>query len=1057
MAKEILAKEKNGLRTAVIFFLLYYTVSAFAQEKITITGVVLDSTDRHPLSLVTVKVEGTDVATQTDNNGQFTIVASPDGVLMFNNLGYAPQRVSINGRNQINVSLTVVNENLSEVVVVGYGTQKKLSVTGAVSTVQNKELRQNSSASLASALAGRLPGLTSLQGGGGQPGRDDPTLYLRGAATTNNTSPLILIDGVPRDNIRTLDANEVESVTVLKDASATAVFGVRGANGVILITTRRGSEGKTELTATLDQSYTSFTREPERLHSLEYLALRNEAARNDGITEPFGQDVINKFENPLLGLDPNDPAYEEKAMIRRYIYPDHDYYRELIAKHSPQTRVNLNAHGGTDKVSFFVNGAFLYQGGNLKTEPEPVLGYDPSSWLKRYNFRANLDYKISPALKSFLNIGSYIEQVNMPAAWQYGHNTDWMMTDILFQAQSILPITPGPTAIPGFGVEPGQLVDPGYLDRSAFEIMNRHGFRNEMRSNLNTTLGLDWDLSNAITQGLSVKGMVSYDTRATTAMSGDKHERLYLANVNYATDELSYTVLRNDERLLSITKGADSRYNINLQGSINYQRTFQEKHDVTGMILAQRDNWESTVGEIPFNVIGIAARTTYAYDGRYLGEVNIGYNGSEQFAPGRRFGFFPAVSLGWVVSNENFLKNHKLIDNLKLRGSYGKVGNDRLGAARFLYQSNITMGGGPLGSLGRGQGVNQGLLGNPNLSWEVAQKQNYGIDLQLVNDFTLVFDYFIENRTDVLIDRQTIPVLQGVPLGNIPKVNMGVIDNKGYEIELTYNKTFGQDFSLMVTGNYGYNRNEIQFLDEVRRDETFVYPYQSTYQPIGQAWGYHIDYSNGNGIFNSQEELDAYLNNTTYNFGQPRIGDFIYQDLNGDGIVDDRDQAPIGYSNIPRQTYGLNLSMSYKSFDFSVFFQGAGKFSQNYAEQGVYESTKNGTYFGYHKNAWTPERYANGDLITYPALSTRNTTNHVANDFFVMDRSFIRLRYIELAYTLPKQALQSLGVNNLRIYASAQNLFTWDKLRLNHLDPENNNALGYPVTKMINFGLQLSF
>lgn len=607
----------------------------YAQKVI--TGTVTDSLSGSTLPGVSVNVQGTLEGVSTEIDGTFELSTEQEKViLVFSYIGYQEKAIALApGQTNVEAKLIASSESLEEVVVVGYGKQKKISVTGAVSSVQTKELQQSSSASLASALAGRLPGLTSIQSGGGQPGRDDATMYLRGAATLNGKSPLVLIDGVPRDNIRTIDANEVASISILKDASATAVFGVRGANGVILITTKRGEKGKTELNISLDQSYASFTREPERLHSLDYMKLRNEASLNDGITTPpFSEEVMAKYANPLQGLDPNDPDYEQKARIRRYMYPDHDYYREYISKYTPQTRLNVSASGGTGKVAFFVNAAFLHQGGNLNTEPESVLGYDPSSWMNRYNFRANLDYQVTSSLKSFLNIGSYIEQVNMPAAWLYGGgDTNWMMRDLLYQAQTILPITPGPTTIDGFGVEPGQIVDPGYMDRSAFEIMNRMGYRNELRSNLNSTLGLEWDLSKAITPGLSVKGMISYDSKATTAMQGSKSERLYLAQINYETDELNYAIKRSDESLLSLVKGADSRYNINLQGAINYSRTFAGKHDVAGMFTVQRDNWESTGGEIPFNVVGIAARATYGYDNRYLAEVNIGYNGSEQFAP----------------------------------------------------------------------------------------------------------------------------------------------------------------------------------------------------------------------------------------------------------------------------------------------------------------------------------------------------------------------------------------------------------------------------------------
>ncbi len=1059
MKREKLLFRLRKQYTLLLLLTLTSYLTSFSQTPLIITGRVVDSVEAAPLRGVSVSVQGGKRGTQTDSEGKFSITTSKGSVLVFNYVGYRQRSSLVTDQNAVNITLSALVTGLNEVVVVGYGEQKKVSVTGSVSSIGTRELQQSSSASVANALAGRLPGLTSIQSGGGQPGRDDATMYLRGAATTNGRSPLILIDGVPRDNIRTLDANEIATISILKDASATAVFGVRGANGVILITTRRGVKGKTELTINAVQSYTSYTREPERLHSLEYMNLRNEASKNDGITTPpFTKAAMDKYANPLAGLNVNDPEYARKASLRKYMYPDHDYYREYISRSAPQTRINMNASGGTDNVSFFVNAGYLHQGGNLKTEPKSVLGYDPSSYMDRFNFRANLDFKISKSLKAFLNIGSYIEKVNMPSAWLYnGGDTNWMITDLLYQAQTILPITPGPTTIEGYGVAAGQIVDPGYMDRSAFEIMNRFGYRNEVRSNLNSSFGMELDLGNSITKGLSIRGMISYDSRSSTALQGSKSERLYLANVDPVTDELSYAVKRSDESLLSIIKGVDSRYNINMQAAINYKRIFGEKHNVSGLILAQRDNWESAGAEIPFNVVGVSGRVTYGYDSRYLAEFNMGYNGSEQFAPGKRFGFFPAASVGWVISNEDFLKNNNVISNLKLRASYGKVGNDKMGNARFLYQSNITMGGGPLASLGLGQGINQGLLGNPNISWEVAKKQNYGVDLQLFNNLDISFDYFIEKREDILISRGTVPEFQGVPLGNIPKVNLGLVDNKGYEIEVTYNKSLLKNLSLTVRGNFSYNENIVRFLDESIRDESYAYRYRSTGFPLNQSWGYKIDYSNGNGYFNSKEELETHLSKTTYGFGSPRVGDFKYLDLNKDGIINDKDQSPIGYSNIPGIAYGLTLSLQYKAFDFSAFFQGVGKYTSNYAQQGVYEYIIRGTYFGYHKSAWTPERYANKEEITYPALSTHSTTNHVANDFFIMNRSFVRLKNIELAYSLPDGALKVIGINKTRIFVSGQSLFTWDKLRMNHLDPEQDNSIGYPITKMVNFGLNVSF
>ncbi|MFT3749580.1 MAG: TonB-dependent receptor [Agriterribacter sp.] len=1029
-----------------------------AQQDIIVTGKVFDDKGV-PLANVSIVVKGSTKGVSSAADGSFSIsVPNQSAVLVFSYVGMEIKEASIPASKNVNVVLTPLVNAMEDVVVVAYGSQKKITVTGAVSTVNTEQLKQSSSASLANALAGRLSGLTAIQSGGGQPGRDDATLYLRGAATVNGNSPLILIDGVPRDNIRTIDPNEVASVSILKDASATAVFGVRGANGVIIITTKRGTPGKAQLTASIDQSFSSFTREPSWLHSVDYLKLRNEAAKNDGIDIPYSDELIGKFENPLQGLDPNAPDYAEQVAYRNYIYPDHYWYGELIKKNTPQTRVNIGVTGGTSKLSYFVNGVYLHQGGNLNTEPKSKLGYDPSSWMDRYNFRANLDYKVSPSFKAFLNIGSYIERVNMPSAGTYpGYDTHWMMTDLIYQTQTILPITPGPTTLGGYGVPADAVVYPTYLDRTAFEIMNRQGFRNEMRSNLNTSLGAEWDLSKLVIPGLSIKGMISYDAKATSAMDGYKNERLYAALVNYETNELSYAVQRNAESFLNILKGYDSRYNMNMQASVNYQNSFG-KHNVSALILGQRDYWETTAGEIPYNVIGLAGRVTYDYDKRYLAEVNLGYNGSEQFAPANRYGFFPAASVGWVISNEPFFQSLSYtVSNLKLRASYGKVGNDKIGSSRFLYLDNITVGGGPLSSLGRGQGIDQGLLGNPALSWEVAAKQNYGVELGLFNELNVSFDYFFEKRSDILISRGTVPALQGVPLSNIPKVNLGIVDNRGYEIEVSYNKKLSKNFSFLVKGNLGYNHNTVKFYDEPISDDTYAYRYRTTGFSLGQAWGYKIDYSNGNGYFNSQQELDAYLSKTTYGFGTPRVGDFIYQDLNGDGIVNDKDLAPIKYTSIPGQIYGLLLQVNYKGFEFSSFLQGVSKYSTNYANQGVYENIKLGTYYSYHTTAWTPERYAAGEKITYPALSTNTTTNHRANDFFIMDRSFIRLKNIELAYNFTPALLKMLRVQGVRAYISAYNFFTWDKLRMDHLDPENSESLGYPVTKSLNCGVNITF
>jgi TonB-linked SusC/RagA family outer membrane protein len=1032
------------------------------QRSISISGEVLDA-DHLPLPGVTVMVQGSEIGTATDMDGKFTLqVPDENAVLLFSYIGYKQLTVRVGKQRTFRLVMEEFSAELEEVVVVAYGVQKKVSVTGAVSSVQTKELKVSSSASIANSLAGRITGLTSMQSIGGQPGRDDATMYLRGAATINGQNPLILIDGVPRENIRTIDPNEVEAISVLKDASATAVFGVRGANGVILITTRRGKEGKPELSVNATQSFSALTREPSRLHSLEYLALRNEALINDGQgSAVFGPEVFAKFENPLLGLDPNDPDYEQKAAVRRYMYPDNDYYRMIIKRWSPQTVVNTNLSGGIDKISYFLNVGYLHQGGQLKTEPKSVLGYDPATKLDRYSFRSNIDYKISSSLTAFLNLGTYIEGVNMPEVANLFTSQEHMMGELFYQAQTIVPISPGPTTIAGFGVEPGMPLDPTYLnsghytDRSAYEILNGRGYLNEIRTSLNSSFGLNWDLS-FLTKGLSIKGMISYDSWSKTTEQAYYSNSLYQAFVDINTDELAYAGYRIGTNSLSLSKGAESKFTINAQASLLYNRQFG-LHDVGVMALVQRDYWETTGADIPYNVLGLAGRATYNYDTRYFGEVNLGYNGSEQFAPSKRFGFFPAASVGWALSNESFLKENPVLTYLKLRGSVGKVGNDKIGDLRFLYIDNITYGGGGyLGSLAQGRRIEEGLLGNPNLTWEVALKYNVGVDFQLVKDFSVAVDVFKEDRSQILLQRRSIPDWQGISLGNIPRVNMGEVDNRGYEVEINYNKRINKDLRVQAKGSFSYNRNKRMNVDEVPRDETYAYQTRETGFSIGQNWGYLINWEQDGGYWTPETLADP--DHITYDFGAPRPGDFVYVDLNGDGVISEKDEAPIGYSHIPRISWGASLNVDYKGFDAYVFFQGLSKYSSTYGAAGTYEYIIRGTYFDYHRTAWTEERWRNGEEITYPALSTGITVNHRANSFFVMDRSFARFRNAEIGYTLPPNSLKVLGISKMRIFLQGQNIFIWSpNFRLTHLDPENDSSLGYPQTKTFSFGANITF
>lgn len=1052
-----LSKVKAAI-AAVLLLMVVGTGTALAQTSgRTITGKVLDENNQ-PMPGVTIIVDGTTNGTMTGPDGTFTLGGVPSGAtVIVSCIGYTDQ-VLPEGKTNYLVSLVPDSEMLEETVVVAFGQQKKLSVTGAISTVASADLRKTTSTRLDNALAGRVTGLTSMQSGGGQPGVDGATMYLRGAATTNGKSPLILVDGVERDNIRTIDMNEVESISVLKDASATALYGVQGANGVILIQTRKGQKGKAQLNISVDQSWTSFTKEPSRLHSWEYCELRNEALMNDRQAPEFSEETIAKFRNPLLGLDPSSPDYDNQVAIRKAVYCDNDYYRMYLKSNTPQTRANANISGGTDFVNYFVNVGYIHQGGNLNTESPDYLGYDPQCYMNRLSLRSNLDFHITKNLTASLNIASYAENVNMPAVGDlYRGDQSWMITDIIYQSQTILPISPGPVTDPRFGGVSDGVVGYNYLDRSAYEIINRRGFHTNKRKNLNTQFSVNWDLGELVTKGLSVNGMAAYDTYNIGVLEGRKKEQVYNVRVDYDSETLSYSSNGDKIEPLTMTSSRLSNYQIYVQGSINYARTFG-KHNVTAMATAYRRFWEGTSANIPYNVLGTAARATYSFDDRYLVEGNLGYNGSEQFAPSKRFGLFPSGSIGWIASNESFLKGNKYLTWLKFRASYGLVGNDSMGGLRFLYQDDnqIQSGNGFVQGLG-GKIVKEGLIGNKNITWELSKKMNLGVEIGLFKDFRINVDYFTEKRDKILLRRRTVPSFQGVSSDYIPRVNMGKVDNHGVDVEVSYSHTFNRDFSISSRVNFGFNDNTVIELDEPMRSEEYAYQYHEEGFRLGQEFGYLIDWNSpGNGYFTSQDEIDNYY---PYEFGgKPRVGDFVYKDVNGDGVIDQKDLSPIGYSTtVPGLNYGISLGLNFKGIDFNVLFSGLGRYSKYYSGQGVVEWTKQGTYFDWTRNGWTEERYKNGEKITYPAISTSQTVSHTENDFFIQNRSFLRLKNIELGYTLPERFLSKVGVKALRVYVSGQNLFVWDNLRITHIDPEQNNSYGYPITKNVTLGLNINF
>ncbi len=988
-----------------------------AEQRKELTGIVTDR-QNIPLPGVSVVIKGTTLGVITDTDGKFRLSYSGDAkILVFSFVGMKTQELTVGTNKSFTVVMEDDNVNVEEVVVVAYGKQKKETVTGAVASIQTKLIKQSPSANLSVTLAGRLPGLTTIQSSG-QPGQDVTALYLRGQGTTNGQAPLVMVDGVPRD-LSYIDPNEVQSVSILKDASSTAVFGVRGANGVILVTTKRGSDDTPQIGFSVETGLQGFTRTPNPVHSWEYAQLRNQADLNDGKPLQYTQEQIDHYRNQ----DMPD------------IYPDNNWMSIMSKDYTKQTRYNLNLTGGSPRASYFVNVGYLDQDGQFKVDQK---AYDPSFYMKRYNFRSNIDLKINNTLTSFLNVGGYLEKANQ---------SRWDALYIMAYTMIVPSTRVGPTT------PDGEVVTSESEGNSPYGMLNRSGYKEENRSNVTASFGLEQKLD-FLTEGLSTKLMASFDTRTVYDLTASQDYKKMIAVYSKDTsgkDVISFVPRDNSENTtLQLGTATSFEKYFNYQWFVNYARTFGGSHDVTGMLLSQQDERIRPGDNLPYRMMSFSGRATYGYDHRYFAEINVGYNGSEQFAKGHRFGLFPSVSASWVASNEAFLKNNKTINLLKFRASYGLVGNDNLSSTRFLYLDNIKQqAGGYSSALNGGMTINETYTGNPNLKWEIAKKYNFGLEVGLFDQLSLSVDLFSERRDNVLLYRGLIPILIGT---SVPPVNMGKISNKGYEIELGFHKAITKDFSVLASLNFNHAINNQIYSDEPQLSADYAYRYRQQGYIIGQNWGLKTD-----GYWKSQEEIDA--SGLTYSGSTPRPGDFKYKDLNNDGVIDNKDNAPIRYSNVPQYTYGAAFSFTYKNIDLSFLFQGVSHVSKAYGGQGVYEyAGSDGSYFSNNLNAWTPERAASGAPISYPALSTATSASTAfSNDFFTQDCSYVRLKNLELGYTLPKRLSEKIKSSKVRFYVNGLNLFTWDHMISNNFDPEVTSNYSYPMTKVVNLGVNVVF
>lgn len=904
--------------------------------------------------------------------------------------------------------------------------ESRESYTGSLSTVKGEELAKTPSSGMSEALAGRLAGLTAIQSSS-EPGSDGASLTIRGYHSVNGSSPLIVLDGIPAPtlDINTINVNTIESVTVLKDASATALYGYKGSCGVILINTKRGEVGKTNMNVTTDFSVSQFSQKPYTTHSWEYATLRNEALKNDGLDPLFSTSDIESFKN---GTD-------------RVNYPDNDWYNMFVKDFTTMQRYNVSLTGGNQRMKYYVNAGYMDQEGMYKVSETDK--YDPNYYLKRFSIRSNIDAKLLNNLSCFLNIGLTIDRNNQS-------NTS--VSNILSS------IVTTPSYVPGPLTDDGRIVTVNFLDYSTYGRINRSGscLETSTDSHINYGMNLNMDF---VTPGLSLMGQVSYQSRYVGDLYGSRNYARYVRNTS--VDSLAYTVLgSNTDTPLSFSKGSTFCYYMNFQSILKYQHTFARDHEIDAFVSYFNQDMvgtaTSTLGMLPYDYISFAGHAKYGYKSKYYLQGDFSYCGSQDFAADKRYGFFPTISASWIASKEDFLKDLPWLNFLKFRASYGSLGSDQM-PSRFLYRSNITQSAsGLVNGIYTANKINENSFGNSDLTYETSLQQNYGFDFSFLNDFSLIFDYWKINQSGMVIQSDNVPAYQGISLDDIPYQNLGKMEDKGFDLTLNYMHKFNKDFMLSFGGVFGYNKNTITYIQELNRSSSgYTYPYRSTGYSIGQHFGYLIDYSNGNGYYNSQEELDN--SNLEYSGTAPRVGDFVYKDLNSDGLIDERDKAPIGNPTFPRVSYGFNVRVNYKNFDLYAQFQGIDESSYYFSGAGIMENAGYGVYNNLHREAWTAERYAAGVSIKYPALTTTSSSSLTSNDFFISDQNYIRLKNVEFGFSLPVSITNKLGIQKLRIYLSGENLLTFTDLKFERIDPENASWTSYPISRTYNIGLNLNF
>ena len=1009
------------------------------QDELIVRGKVMDVSGK-PIAGVSVVVSGTTTGTVTDANGYYEIeVPSLDSKLDFSFLGYKPQQQAVPRRLALEVVLEEDTVEMEAAVVVGMGHQRKASVIGAISSVVKDEL-MIPNRNLTNSLAGKIAGAVVVQRSG-EPGMDNAEFWIRGLSSLNATAPLILVDGVERD-MSNLAIEEIESISVLKDASATAVYGVRAANGVVLVTTRKGQAAQTpQIDVKMEAGVSRMGQLPQFIDGPNYMRMYNEALGSEFYTPQQIAATAN-------GTDP-------------YLYPNVNWMDQIFTKNSSNASASISIRGGGERARYYVTAAYIRDNGNLYTNPDT--DYSTNIHVSRYNFRSNIDMNLTKSTVLTLELGANMTDAHQPATVASSTEYSSKVSSLFTHVYNMNP-TSMPVRVP-IGYDESGEVEWGWGTSSTggtnpAERLFGSGYNKTYNTQILSQVILKQDLS-MLTPGLSANVSFSYDYYTQSIQARTKTSSTYMVlGVNDDTGLYDLSV-REGQEFLSYGHSTTGNRADELKAQINYDRNFNDRHRVGAMAMYYQRNYVdlsagSAIFSLPYRKQGLAFRATYSFDDRYFAEFNAGYNGSENFEKGHRFGFFPAGALGWLVSNESFWEPIRpYVNHLKFRGSVGLVGSDALaGGNRFAYLS--TWGSGIIASDGTlyahsfgPNAISPGVTGEDkegitDLTWEKGLKRDVGMEIKLFNSmFSFDFDYFWENRWDILIQRQTISAIAG--LNVTPLANMGRVKNHGFELTGEFNHHVGPvDFRLY--GNFSFARNRI-----IEKDEPQTDPWRmETGRPIGQCFGLIAL-----GYFKDEEDIAS---SPEQSYGTVRPGDVKYLDYNNDGKVDEHDRVAIGYSNIPEVNYGFGAQFRWKGLDLGLFFRGQARVT--YYLGGLYFPFREGiglnNLFANQVDHWSVDNP--NPNARYPRLSAASSTNNqVQSTRTIYDGSFIRLSDMEVGYTLRTPWLKSWGCQALRIYFVGSNLWTHSKWDM--WDPETGSQDGsqYPLSRKYNIGLRLTF